>query len=95
LGEITSAKTMLIPLDRPGLMTEGEILKARLGNFRFCGVFAVRDGVVQAVPDDDIDARLLMLNACNDYAAWVAENMRPADGWLERLWSLPDTREMN
>lgn len=78
-----------------------------LEGFRFAGVIAMTaEGTAQAAPNDHIDAKMLMLCALNDYAAFVARkedtqrcasSSTPAKrddvSWLRRLFALPDLRD--
>jgi hypothetical protein len=98
LGNPTSGAHMLIPLDRTGSypMTEAEVLKARLGNFEFCGVFGYLDGTVCYQEESGKAAWWVMTRAIPAYHVHLAEKLKPrGDDYLEFLWTLPDTRTEN
>lgn len=98
LGNAASGEFLLIPLDRgdTGPITQGELLKARLGNFFFCGVFGIVGGFQLYQAEGGFDAWRVMSRAEAAYRVLLAERLTPIGddvSWLERLHALPDTRK--
>ncbi len=90
---------LLVPLTEPGKISEAVTDDARRRGFRFCGVVAVTNGQASAQWEPYPDAIHTMLHAALAFAQEVADRLKPkqaqgdAVDWLERLWSLPDTRD--
>jgi hypothetical protein len=101
LGNASGAH-LLIDLDRAGYpLDEGQLLKARLANYFFCGVIGFVRGEVGVTAEAGCGD--VMLRAIPDFVGWLkgkfadqavhdigrAKDIRE----LVRLFNLPDTRE--
>lgn len=100
LGNAATGEYLLIPLRREPLLSEGEILRVRLGNFQFAGVFGVLRGYVDhRLENARRDVWEIMRRAAPAYRAYVAAlpdepvTVDDSAAWLEKLHALEDPRD--
>jgi hypothetical protein len=98
LGNPATGRFLLVPFTRhkDELLSKGEVLHARLGNFVFCGTFGyrARDHFADFCAEPFPEAAKVMTIAAPSFFRLLAEVLMPNPpvDWLRKLHDLPDPR---
>jgi hypothetical protein len=87
IGSAATGECMVVPLGvRDRALSAADVERMRVGGLRYSGVIGYfPDGSARALPESDIDSRIVILRALNDFAAYVAERLRPKSDSLDWL----------